>query len=146
MAKPDLVIFDCDGMLVDSEIIAARIEAELLAAAGFEIGAEETTQSYAGLTFKDIMLKIEEKAAIRFQASLISQAEELSRPQAENRRSRYRRRARGGRNRHGSALHLFQFDQRAHRDDARSHSYPIAVQGPHLFGNENAKQEAEAIS
>ncbi|TIY01487.1 MAG: HAD family hydrolase, partial [Mesorhizobium sp.] len=30
MPQPDLVIFDCDGVLVDSEIIAARIEAELL--------------------------------------------------------------------------------------------------------------------
>ncbi len=77
MTQPDLVIFDCDGVLVDSEIIAARVEAELLTAAGFEISAEEIAESYAGLTFKDIMLKIEEKAAIPFQASLISQAEEL---------------------------------------------------------------------
>ncbi|GAA4108222.1 HAD family hydrolase [Aminobacter aganoensis] len=77
MTQPELVIFDCDGVLVDSEIIAARIEAELLTAAGFEITAEEIAESYAGLTFKDIMLKIEEKAAIPFQASLISQAEEL---------------------------------------------------------------------
>ena len=30
MTRPDLVIFDCDGVLVDSEIIAARVEAELL--------------------------------------------------------------------------------------------------------------------
>ncbi|MCA0277705.1 MAG: HAD family hydrolase [Proteobacteria bacterium] len=77
MNQPDLVIFDCDGVLVDSEIIAARIEAELLTQAGFEISAEEIAESYAGLTFKDIMLKIEEKAAIPFQASLISQAEEM---------------------------------------------------------------------
>ena len=26
MTRPDLIIFDCDGVLVDSEIIAARIE------------------------------------------------------------------------------------------------------------------------
>lgn len=77
MNQPDLVIFDCDGVLVDSEIIAARVEAELLTQAGFEISAEEIAETYAGLTFKDIMLKIEEKAAIPFQASLIDQAEEL---------------------------------------------------------------------
>ena len=29
MTRPDLIIFDCDGVLVDSEIIAARVEAEL---------------------------------------------------------------------------------------------------------------------
>jgi beta-phosphoglucomutase-like phosphatase (HAD superfamily) len=32
MTQPDLVIFDCDGVLVDSEIIAARVEADLLTA------------------------------------------------------------------------------------------------------------------
>ncbi len=64
-------------MLVDSEIIASRVEAELLTAAGFEISAEELAEAYAGLTFKDIMLRIEEKSRIPFQASLIDQAEAL---------------------------------------------------------------------
>jgi HAD superfamily hydrolase (TIGR01509 family) len=77
MPQPDLVIFDCDGVLVDSEIIAARVEAELLTQAGFEISAEEVAEQYAGLTFKDILLKVEEKAAIPFQATLIDQAEAL---------------------------------------------------------------------
>jgi len=77
MPQPDLVIFDCDGVLVDSEIIAARVEADLLTAAGFPIEAEELAEVYAGLTFKDIMLKIEEQSQIPFQASLIDQAEKL---------------------------------------------------------------------
>ncbi|MDX8452006.1 HAD family phosphatase [Mesorhizobium sp. VK9D] len=77
MPQPDLVIFDCDGVLVDSEIIAARVEADLLTSAGFEISAEELAETYAGLTFKDIMLRVEEKSQIPFQASLIDRAEEL---------------------------------------------------------------------
>ncbi|RUW38187.1 MAG: HAD family phosphatase [Mesorhizobium sp.] len=77
MPQPDLVIFDCDGVLIDSEIIAARVEAELLTSAGFEISAEEISETYAGLTFKDIMLRLEEKSHIPFQASLIDRAEEL---------------------------------------------------------------------
>ncbi|TPI21881.1 MULTISPECIES: HAD family phosphatase [unclassified Mesorhizobium] len=77
MPQPDLVIFDCDGVLVDSEILAARVEAELLTSAGFEISAEEIFETYAGLTFKDIMLRLEEKSEIPFQASLIDRAEEL---------------------------------------------------------------------
>ncbi|MGX5805686.1 HAD family hydrolase [Bradyrhizobium sp. Arg314] len=77
MPQPDLVIFDCDGVLVDSEIVAARVEAELLTSAGFEISAEELAETYAGLTFKDIMLRVEEKSQIPFQASLIDRAEEL---------------------------------------------------------------------
>ncbi|WP_027058162.1 HAD family hydrolase [Mesorhizobium loti] len=77
MPQPDLVIFDCDGVLVDSEIIAARVEAELITLAGYEISAEEVAETYAGLTFKDILMRIEEKSKIPFQASLIDRAEEL---------------------------------------------------------------------
>lgn len=77
MTAFDLVIFDCDGVLVDSEVIAARVEAELLAAAGYEISAEDLAERYAGLTFTDILLSIEKQAAIPFQASLIDQAEAL---------------------------------------------------------------------
>jgi HAD superfamily hydrolase (TIGR01509 family) len=74
----DLVIFDCDGVLVDSEIIAARVEAQLLTDAGYEITAEEIAETYSGLTFKDIMLRIEELAGIPFQASLLDAAESLT--------------------------------------------------------------------
>lgn len=77
MTQPDLIIFDCDGVLVDSEIIAARVEADLLTEAGFPISAEELAETYAGLTFKDILLRIEQQAQIPFQASLIEQAETL---------------------------------------------------------------------
>jgi HAD superfamily hydrolase (TIGR01509 family) len=77
MPQPDLIIFDCDGVLVDSEILAARVEAELLSDAGYDITAEELSETYAGLTFKDILIRIEEKAAVPFQVSLIDKAEEL---------------------------------------------------------------------
>jgi len=33
MTKPDLVIFDCDGVLVDSEVLSCRCLSEVLAAA-----------------------------------------------------------------------------------------------------------------
>ncbi|MGQ2970840.1 MAG: HAD family hydrolase, partial [Allorhizobium sp.] len=77
MSGIDLVIFDCDGVLVDSEIIAARVEAELLTAAGYPIEAEELARLYSGLTFKDIMLRIEQESQQLFQASLIAEAEDL---------------------------------------------------------------------
>lgn len=77
MSQLELVIFDFDGVLVDSEILASRIEAELITQAGYEISPEELAELYAGLTFKDILLRIEEMAAIPFKASLIDQAEEL---------------------------------------------------------------------
>jgi len=71
MPSPDLVIFDCDGVLVDSEIVAARLDAELITAAGFPISVEEIGERYAGMTFRDILLEIEKEASIPFQASLI---------------------------------------------------------------------------
>ncbi len=75
MSLPELVIFDCDGVLVDSEIIAARVEAEFLTAAGFEISPEELAETYAGLTFREIMLRIEREAAIPFQISMFDDVE-----------------------------------------------------------------------
>ena len=77
MPQPELVIFDCDGVLADSEIIAARVEADLLTKAGYAITAEELAETYAGLTFKDIMLRIEQEAEIPFQASLLDEVEKL---------------------------------------------------------------------
>lgn len=75
MIDIDLVIFDCDGVLVDSEIIAARIEADLITRAGYPVSAAEISESYAGLTFRDILIRVEKEARIPFQASLIDVAE-----------------------------------------------------------------------
>lgn len=77
MSPVDLVIFDCDGVLVDSEIIAARVEAELLTEAGYPIEPEDLARLYAGLTFRDILLRIEQTSQQLFQASLIGEAEKL---------------------------------------------------------------------
>lgn len=43
-----LVIFDCDGVLVDSEPILNRIFAETLTEAGFSITSEEVTRRFMG--------------------------------------------------------------------------------------------------
>lgn len=74
MTQPQLIIFDFDGVLVNSEIIAARVEAEMLTAAGYPISAEDLTELYAGLTFKDILLKAEQNADVPLKASLIDEA------------------------------------------------------------------------
>lgn len=74
MPQPELVIFDFDGVLVDSEIIAARVEAELLSDAGYPITTEEMIEIYAGLTFKDILLKAEQNADVPLSATLIDTA------------------------------------------------------------------------
>lgn len=45
----DLVIFDCDGVLVDSEILAAQVTSDTLGAIGLTMSVEETISSLVGL-------------------------------------------------------------------------------------------------
>ncbi len=56
---PELIIFDCDGVLIDSEVIAARIEAEALAALGIPMTAEVVTRRFLGVSDKDMRVAIE---------------------------------------------------------------------------------------
>jgi HAD superfamily hydrolase (TIGR01509 family) len=44
----DLVIFDCDGVLVDSERLAVRIEAEVLATLGWPLTEAEIVDRFVG--------------------------------------------------------------------------------------------------
>lgn len=44
-----LVIFDCDGVLVDSELIVCNAEAEALSAIGFEISPERVVERFSGM-------------------------------------------------------------------------------------------------
>ncbi len=77
MPQPDLVIFDCDGVLVDSEIIAAQVDAELLAEAGVEIAVEDLVERYAGLTFTEAVLRIEAEYMVPLQASIIDRSKAI---------------------------------------------------------------------
>jgi HAD superfamily hydrolase (TIGR01509 family) len=51
----ELIVFDCDGVLVDSEALVAGIEAELLRGAGFDVTAVGLCERYAGLTYGSMM-------------------------------------------------------------------------------------------
>ena len=44
----ELVIFDCDGVLVDSERIAVRVEAEFLAELGWPLSQAEIVERFTG--------------------------------------------------------------------------------------------------
>lgn len=45
---PELVIFDCDGVLVDSEILVIDIERQMLAELGVHMTAEEINRRFTG--------------------------------------------------------------------------------------------------
>lgn len=53
--RPELVIFDCDGVLVDSERITVEVEARLLAEYGWAITPEDIASRFVGRT-KDAIL------------------------------------------------------------------------------------------
>ena len=77
MSGFDLILFDCDGVLVDSEIIAAQVESKLLRDSGFDITAEDMCVRFAGMDWKNILLTIEKESDIPLSASLIDKSEKL---------------------------------------------------------------------
>ncbi|BBM01456.1 HAD family phosphatase [Microbulbifer sp. GL-2] len=61
MSSTDLVIFDCDGVLVDSESIVCRILAEEMNKLGISTTAEELDEQFSGRPAKDCLLEIEKR-------------------------------------------------------------------------------------
>ena len=57
-----LVIFDCDGVLVDSEMLACGVEARALTAAGYPITTAEVAHRYVGVSDGDMRRAIEQES------------------------------------------------------------------------------------
>jgi len=76
---PDLIIFDCDGVLVDSELIACRVLSESLAEAGIDIAPDVIAERYVGLSAAAIFADIEARTGRRVPADF----GERSRPRLE---------------------------------------------------------------
>lgn len=60
MARFDLVIFDCDGVLIDSESVALPVLGEMLADLGAVLGIEEMHRRFGGLSLTQVMELVEE--------------------------------------------------------------------------------------
>jgi HAD superfamily hydrolase (TIGR01509 family) len=48
MTRPDLIIFDCDGVLVDSEVLSCRCLSDVLAGYGIDLGPGEVLDLFLG--------------------------------------------------------------------------------------------------
>jgi beta-phosphoglucomutase-like phosphatase (HAD superfamily) len=57
----ELVIFDCDGVLVDSEAISNEVLARMLAREGLQTTLTEARRDYQGLLLTDIRDRAEAK-------------------------------------------------------------------------------------
>jgi len=71
-----LLIFDCDGVLVDSEILSARVDAEFLREMGYEISPEELAHRFAGVTTERIFEMAGEEIGRAVPEGLVRRAED----------------------------------------------------------------------
>lgn len=68
----DAVLFDCDGVLVDSEPITNRVLTEMLGELGWQLTVEETMRIFVGKAVKDEMALIEAKTGFRLTQDWLS--------------------------------------------------------------------------
>jgi len=70
-----LVIFDCDGVLIDSEIIASEVTAEFFTAEGFAITGLEMAARFAGMPGADIVAVVEDEMGHRLPEDFFARSE-----------------------------------------------------------------------
>ena len=54
-----LIIFDCDGVLVDSEVLFNRVLADQLTACGYPIDADSAIERFTGMSMPSLMAVVE---------------------------------------------------------------------------------------
>jgi HAD superfamily hydrolase (TIGR01509 family) len=62
---PDLVIFDCDGVLIDSELIACQVDAACLTEIGWPHTVEDILDRYVGRSAAAMLVDIEARSGRR---------------------------------------------------------------------------------
>src|SRR3984885_10940247 len=55
MTKPDLIIFDCDGVLVDSEMLSCRCLSEVLARYGIDLDLGQALDLFLGRSMAAVL-------------------------------------------------------------------------------------------
>ncbi len=62
----DLVIFDCDGVLVDSEALACVVHADVMTQYGYTISAEQVHDRFLGRSAREARLEVESELGRTF--------------------------------------------------------------------------------
>lgn len=73
----DLAIFDCDGTLVDSEVVAAQAWSDYVATYGVDLTAQEALAQFRGASMKLCLARIEELHGRPLPASFEAELREL---------------------------------------------------------------------
>src|SRR4051794_17176410 len=71
-----LIIFDCDGVLIDSEVIACRMTAEALTREGYPISTEDVARRFAGLSSRTRQAQVESELGRKLPADFEAFAEQ----------------------------------------------------------------------
>ena len=71
-----LVIFDCDGVLVDSEVISCRAHAEVLTRHGYPISVEQVFDRFLGRSSRQAHLEVEAELGRRLPDDFHSQLQD----------------------------------------------------------------------
>jgi HAD superfamily hydrolase (TIGR01509 family) len=71
-----LLVFDCDGVLLDSEIVSARVDCDILRELGYEITPEELAHRFAGYTTERIFKSVSEEIGRPIPNETIRRAEQ----------------------------------------------------------------------
>ena len=74
----DLIIFDCDGVLVDSEVISCRAHAESLTRHGYPITADEVLNRFLGVSDREARLMIENEIGRKLPNDFESQVKQAT--------------------------------------------------------------------
>lgn len=75
LLSPDLVIFDCDGVLVDSEAISNATLAEALSEWGFPITAAEARARWLGRSMKSVGIELKAELGDRLPEGWLDEVE-----------------------------------------------------------------------
>ena len=73
--KPGLVIFDCDGVLVDSEPLNNQALSELLSGHGLALTPDQATSHFKGLSNPDMVAKVQKNWGIALPPDFIARLE-----------------------------------------------------------------------
>jgi beta-phosphoglucomutase-like phosphatase (HAD superfamily) len=74
----DLVIFDCDGVLVDSEVISCRAHAEMLTRHGYPITADQVLERFLGVSDREARMAVEAELGRRLPDDFEAQMKEAA--------------------------------------------------------------------
>lgn len=70
MKTLDLIIFDCDGVLIDSEIIGIRLTVSLLNQHGVDIDVAGFTRLYSGLDWDALIGRVRQDSGVSLPANI----------------------------------------------------------------------------